>query len=236
MPVTDVGVALPAALLGAAAEACVGGPLSSWVLVTVQGERARSESWLDDRRERLRVDLWSEGTPEEDVLAIDDALAAPFEVVGRASRYVLVSRGRILLSELLLGPLRGGEVTGHGFVPDLSPLLRHLGNRLPVDHDLVFAGTGVEAVVGALRSNRAAAVVLDAESLEGRTLVALSGAPWVALPARSDSPSKPSGATVIAATSATSALVRAALETGTQVVFAGFGALPEGIPAAVVER
>ncbi|ARC56727.1 hypothetical protein AS850_06515 [Frondihabitans sp. 762G35] len=233
---TDVGVSLPAALLRTAAEACVGGPLSTWVLVTVQGERARSESWLDDRRERLRVDLWSEGTPEEDILAIDEALASPFEVAGRVSRYVLASGGRILLSELLLGPLQGGEVTGHGFVPDLSPLIRHLGHRLPADHDLEFADTGVEAAVGALRSQRAEAVVLDADSLEGRTLVALGGAPWVALPARADAGPEPSGATVIAAAPATSALVRAALLTGTDVVFAGFGALPDGIPAAVVGR
>ncbi|AMM20703.1 hypothetical protein AX769_11820 [Frondihabitans sp. PAMC 28766] len=233
--ILDDVVAAPPALQHALASATVGGELCTWVYLTVQGDRAKSDHWLDDRREKLRSSLWAVGAPEADVLAIDDALARPLDAVGRINVYLLARHGVVVLDEVLPGARHGRERQGTGFVADVVPVLQHLavtpgrGDVAPRD-DRPFAESGVQAAVAALRTGRMSTLVLDPDGFGEQSLSCLAGAPWVAL---SGTNAEPRDATpVVTAAATASALVRAALQTGVEVAFAPAAALPGGSPVA----
>lgn len=229
----DQATVPPDALRHALADVVVGGRLCSWAYLTVQGDRVRSEHWLEDRREKLRTSLWAEGCPEADVMAIDDALANPEPFVGRLNRYLLAENGRIVLDELLPGARHGAERQGHGFVADVIPVLEHVSvlarEARPGEP---FAGTGVQAAVAALRSRRAATIVLDPVGFGEQRLDCLTEAPWVAVAGHGDL----DDADVVALVPTAPALVRAALQTGVEVAFAPANLLPGGSPVAFTAR
>jgi hypothetical protein len=229
----DHAVAPPRALREALAHATTRGRLVTWAYLTVQGDRVRSERWLEDRREKLRTSLWAEGCPEADIMAIDSRIADAEPSTGRLNRYVLAEDGRVVLDELLPGPRHGSDRQGHGFVADVIPVLRHVSVLADEGHPAApFAAAGVQATVSALRGGRAAAIVLDPDGFGEQTLVCLDGAPWVDLsgvdgldPAR-----------VVALAPTATALVRAALQTGVDVAFAPAALLPENAPVAFTAR
>ena len=92
------------------------------------------------------------------------------------------------------------------------------------------AGTGVRAVVDALRQAQAGTVLLDIDALDGTTLLALDGVPWVA-----ESAEDAISARVIGEVPAAEALIRAALVTDATVLTARSADLG-GEPAAALLR
>lgn len=237
----DAVVAPPHALRRALADASLAGSLCTWVYLTVQGDRVRSEHWLEDRREKLRTSLWAEGSPEDDVLAIDDALKDPPGAPGRINRYLLARSGRVVLDEVLPGARHGADRQGHGFVADVVPVLQHVSEPLTtqsgrVAHQdgtaLLFAEAGVRETVSALRGGRAALVVLDHRGFGEQSLDCLDSAPWVALGGQGTQ----DRAAVTSAAPTAAALVRAALQAGVEVAFAEAATLPGGAPVAYTAR
>jgi hypothetical protein len=92
------------------------------------------------------------------------------------------------------------------------------------------AGTGVRAVVDALRQAQAGTVLLDIDALDGTTLLALDDVPWVA-----ESAEDAISARVIGEVPAAEALIRAALVTDATVLTARSADLG-GEPAAALLR
>jgi len=92
------------------------------------------------------------------------------------------------------------------------------------------AGTGVSAVVEALRQAQVDTVLLDADSLDGETLVALDDVPWIAT-----DESDAIAAGIVSRLPAAEAIIRAALATDATVLSARAGDLG-GDPVAALLR
>ncbi|PWC07806.1 Vms1/Ankzf1 family peptidyl-tRNA hydrolase [Mycetocola zhujimingii] len=90
---------------------------------------------------------------------------------------------------------------------------------------------GFGAVVHSLQQSQADTVLIDSEGTDGRTLLALADAPWVATV-----PEEALGARVIGPVPAVLAIVRAATLTESRVVFVDHGILPKSAEVAAVLR
>ena len=89
----------------------------------------------------------------------------------------------------------------------------------------------LQPIVHALQEAAVDTLLLDLEALQGHTLLALAGEPWVAAVA-----TETFGAAVLAATTAAEALTRAAVATDTDVCFVDHDALPGYAGAAIIHR
>jgi hypothetical protein len=110
--------------------------------------------------------------------------------------------------------------------------IRIRDERLRVDLDDLSAQadlggrTGLSSVVAELQEASVATLFIDESELTGIRLTALADHPWIA-PARESSDFQ---------MSALAALVRAAVLTGSELVFVESGALPGGTPVAAITR
>lgn len=229
---TDTRVSVPEALHRALADVALGGPLTSWAHLTVQGDRTRPDGWLDSRRHTLRQRLWSAGAPEPDIDAIDAAMAVAPDVPGRASRFVVARGGGLLLNELLLGDRAGHDTGGTGFVPDVAPVLAAFGTVDRGGAPTRYDGLGVRDTVRSLRAGRVGVLTLGDAGFGEQTVVALRGAPW--LGEVGDLGLDDADRLALVPTRA--GLLRAALQTGVEVAFAQPGGVPDDLPVAYTFR
>ena len=79
----------------------------------------------------VRQALTDRGAPEEDLAALDAAVAAPTEIGGEACRYLLAGQGRVVLDEVMPGAPVGPDVAVHGALPDVLPLVLHRLHEVP---------------------------------------------------------------------------------------------------------
>lgn len=69
--------------------------------------------------------MHAEGAPQDDRDRIDEALATPTGIAGRACRFVATCEGEVVVNEALAGDPVFGERVWCGPVPDLVPLIKH---------------------------------------------------------------------------------------------------------------
>ncbi|WP_404473381.1 Vms1/Ankzf1 family peptidyl-tRNA hydrolase [Microbacterium aerolatum] len=97
-----------------------------WTCAYVDGPGALAQPEEGALRRSVRDRLTQAGAPAEDAAAIESALEDRNGLPSPSARVVLARDGEIELDEGFVGARIGPEQVGHGPVPSLLPLLRHL--------------------------------------------------------------------------------------------------------------
>uniref|UniRef100_A0A942SYQ6 Peptide chain release factor 2 n=1 Tax=Neobacillus citreus TaxID=2833578 RepID=A0A942SYQ6_9BACI len=204
--------------------------------------------WKQQHWQQHTEEIWKE-TSNEVAAAIDECVRAvsPRLIVLAGDikargllREQLSHEARALLSEVAVDP-RSDDASAKALVEHVDIALarvvaqrRHDVEDLLRTHDGRGDGevaAGVGPVVEALQQAQPAVVVLDPAGFGDRTVLALDAAPWVAT-----APEQSAGAGTLGPVPAAVGIVRAALLTQAEVVYANAAALPGGAPAAALLR
>jgi hypothetical protein len=85
----------------------------------------------DVQPDNVRDALAGQGASKEDLAAMESAIEPASGLPAPVSRFVLVRDGRVMVNELLPGPLSGSERISMDSIPDLLPLMKHQPDEFP---------------------------------------------------------------------------------------------------------
>ena len=134
-----------------------------WTAAYVDGPGAEPQVVEEKKQDAVRRGLEDSGAPEADAEAIASALRSGTGLPSPSARYLIAKEGQVVLDAPLEGARHGAEITAHGPVPPLRPLLSHQGD----DVEYLVVETGREgAQLRWERAGRSSGAPLD---IEGRT-------------------------------------------------------------------
>lgn len=131
-----------------------------WTVAYVDGPGPEPQVVEEKKQDAVRRGLEDSGAPDADAEAIASALRSGTGLPSPSARYLIAEDGHVVLDAALDGARHGAEITAHGPVPPLLPLLAHQGD----DVEYVIVETGREgAQLRWERAGRSSDAPLDVE-------------------------------------------------------------------------